>query len=139
MTTMDNHELVKLSDTNETIKLGNEDVRGHLVKDKNGEDIGKIHDLLVDLTENKVRFLVVESGGFLGMGEKKSFIPIDAISRITKDEVHLGQSKELVAGAPPYDPELVNDREYHQYSYSYYGYAPYWSGGYIYPNLPFAR
>jgi sporulation protein YlmC with PRC-barrel domain len=139
MTTMDNHRLVKLSDTDETIKLGDEDVRRHLVKDKNGDDIGKVDDLLVDLTENKVRFLVVESGGFLGMGEKKSFIPIDAISRITKDEVHLGQSGERVAGAPPYDPDLINNRDYHLNSYSYYGYAPYWSGGYMYPNLLFAR
>lgn len=139
MTTMDNHKLVKLSDTNETIKLGDEDVRRHLVKDKNGEDIGKVHDLLVDLTENKVRFLVVESGGFLGMGEKRSFIPVDAISLITKDEVHLGHSRQRVAGAPPYDPELINNREYHQSSYAYYGYAPYWSGGYLYPNLLVAR
>jgi len=133
----DNDLLVKLSDTDETIKLGDEDIRRYSVKDKHGADIGKVHDLLVDLRENKVRFLVVESGGFLGIGETKSFIPVDAISRITKDEVHIDQNREQVADAPPYDPGLVNNRTYHENIYGYYGYAPYWTGGYVYPGLPF--
>ncbi|MCB5283512.1 hypothetical protein QK292_07560 [Arthrobacter sp. AL08] len=51
----------------------------------------------------------------------------------------MAQTKERVAGAPPYDPELVNDKKYHQNSYSYFGFAPYWWGGYSYPILPIAR
>ncbi|WP_247647200.1 PRC-barrel domain-containing protein [Arthrobacter sp. E3] len=96
--------LMKLSDMGATIKLGDEDVRRYCVKDRDGHDIGKVHDLLVDPRGNKVRFLVVESGGFLGMGERKSFIPVDAITRITTGEVHIDQTRERVAGAPPYDP-----------------------------------
>ena len=129
--------LMKLSDMGVTIKLGDEDVRRYCVKDRDGHDIGKVHDLLVDPRGNKVRFLVVESGGFLGMGERKSFIPVDAITRITTGEVHIDQTRERVAGAPPYDPELVTTRDYHQDSYGYYGFAPYWMGGYSYPVFPF--
>jgi sporulation protein YlmC with PRC-barrel domain len=114
MTTNDNDKLVKLSDTNETVVTGDKDIRGRSVKDKNGEDIGKVEDLLVDLRENKVRFLVVGSGGFLGLGETKSFIPVDAVSQIADGEVHIDQTRERAAGAPRYDPELVNDRQYHQ-------------------------
>lgn len=40
--------LVKLSDTDETVKLGDEDIRGYSVKDKQGADIGKVDDLLID-------------------------------------------------------------------------------------------
>ncbi|MEO7015644.1 MAG: PRC-barrel domain-containing protein [Leifsonia sp.] len=133
----DNDMLVELSDTDETIKLGDEDIRSYSVKDTHGANIGKVDDLLVDLGENKVRFLVVGSGGFLGMGETKSFIPIDAINRITKDEVHIDQTREQVAEAPPYDPALVNNRRYHENTYGYYGYGPYWAAGYVYPGLPF--
>lgn len=136
MTVNDNDKLVKLSDTGETIKIGDEDIRGYTVKDRNGEDIGKVDDLLVDLRASKVRFLVVESGGFLGIGETKAFLPIDAISRITKDEVHIDQTRERVAGAPPYDPGLVSSREYHESTYGYYGYTPYWTGLYMYPGFP---
>ena len=136
-TTDNNDTLMKLSDMGETIKLGDEDIRRYSVKDRDGNGIGKVHDLLVDPRGNTVRFLVVESGGFLGMGETKSFIPVDAITRITKDDVHIDQSRERVAGAPPYDPELVTTRTYHQDSYGYYGYTPYWVAGYTYPGFPF--
>ena len=132
-----NSTLMKLSDMGAAIKLGDEDVRKYSVKDKDGHDIGKVHDLLIDPREKKVRFLVVESGGFLGMGEKKSFIPVDAITGISPGEVHIDQTRERVAGAPPYDPELVTTRSYHQDSYGYYGYSPYWMGGYSHPVFPF--
>lgn len=107
----------------ETIKLGDEDVRRYDVKDKDGNGIGKVHDLLIDPQGSTVRFLVVESDGFLRMGETKSFIPVDVITRITKGEVHIDQIRERVAGAPPYDPELVTMRAYHENSYGYYGFA----------------
>ncbi|MFQ4149996.1 PRC-barrel domain-containing protein [Arthrobacter sp. LAPM80] len=132
-----NDTLMKLSDMGETIKLGDEDIRSYTVRDKDGNDIGKVHDLLIDPRGNTVRFLVVESGGFLGMGERKSFIPVDAITQITMNEVHIDQSRERVAGAPPYDPELVTTRTYHQDSYGYYGYTPYWVAGDTYPGFPF--
>lgn len=132
-----NDQLVKLSDVKETIKLGDLDIRGYAVKDKEGEDLGKVEDLLIDQSENTVRFLLVESGGFLGMGVNKSFIPVDAIARIAKEEVHIDQTRERVAGAPPYDPELVGTRSYHQDAFDYYGYTPYWMGGYSVPGIPF--
>ncbi len=43
------------------------------------------------------------------------------------------QSRERVASAPGYTPELVDDRPYHASIYDYYGYAPYWGSGYLYP------
>lgn len=129
--------LVKLSDTGENIELGEKDIRGFSVKDKDGVDIGKVQDLLVNPHENKVRFLVVESGGFLGMGETTSFIPIDAISAIGKERVHIDQTRETVTAAPQYDPKLVNDRHYHEGIYRHFGYTPYWGAGYVYPGLPF--
>lgn len=125
-------ELRKLSDTGQTVAGSNDDIRGRDVKDRDGNIIGKVDDLLIDPEENKVRFLVVASGGFLGIGETKSFIPVDAISRITTDEVRLDQQRDYVAGAPAYDPELVEERDFYQDVYSYYGYAPYWTPGYVY-------
>lgn len=137
MATDESGELVRLEDTDETVLSAEEDVRGRSVKDADGEDLGKVDDLLIDRSENKVRFLIVASGGFLGLGESKSFLPVDAISRIADDEVHIDQSRERVAGAPAYDPELVSDRAYYENVYGYYGYAPYWGPGYIYPGYPY--
>jgi sporulation protein YlmC with PRC-barrel domain len=105
------------------------DVRGRAVKDNNGASIGTVADLLVDDRENKVRFLLVEHGGFLGFGEKKILIPVDAITKITEDDVLISQSREHVAAAPGYDPGLVDDRPYYANIYGHWGYTPYWGAG----------
>ena len=75
-----------------------------------GEELGKVDDLLIDEREQKVRFLEVTSGGFLGLGATKFLLPVDAITRLTDDSVYINQSRESVAGAPRYDPTLVEER-----------------------------
>lgn len=79
--------LRSLSDTDLTVSTSAEDVRGRTVKDKDGKEIGKVDDLLIDESDDKIRFMRVESGGFLGIGETKVLIPIDAIAQITDIEV----------------------------------------------------
>ena len=94
-----------------------------MVKDKDGQDLGKIEGLMIDDVEHKVRFIEVATGGFLGLGERKSFIPVEAITRIAADDVHIDSTREHVAGAPPYDPALVTtDASYFFGLYPYYGY-----------------
>ncbi len=126
MTTQDNAMLSKLSDSGQTVANPADDIRGRKVKDKDGKDLGRVDDLLIDDQERKIRFLRVEHGGLLGVGETKSFIPIDAITRITEDEVHINHSRDHVAKAPRYDPDLVDSRTYYANIYGYYGYVPYW-------------
>ena len=130
MTTQDNVTLHKLSDTGQTVANAAEDIRGRKVKDKDGKELGTVDDLLIDDQERKVRFLRVEHGGFLGVGETKSFIPVDAITKITGDDVHINHSRDHVAKAPRYDPKLVDDNTYYDSIYGYYGYMPFWGAGY---------
>lgn len=129
-TTPDNVTLRKLSDSGQTVANAAEDIRGRKVKDKDGKDLGTVDDLLIDDQERKVRFLRVEHGGFLGVGETKSFIPVDAITKITGDDVHINHSRDHVAKAPRYDPKLVDDNTYYGSIYGYYGYMPFWGAGY---------
>ena len=128
--------LVKLSDTNLTLANRAEDIRGRDVLDTAGEDIGKVDDLLIDEQEQKVRFLQVSSGGFLGLGATKFLIPVDAITRMTEDAVYISQARERLTGAPRYDPSLVDER-YLSDVYGYYGYSPYWGPDYRYPGYPY--
>ena len=106
----DDAVLSKLSDSGQPVSSSEQDIRGLKVKDKDGNDLGKVEDLLIDDLEHKVRFLLVEHGGFLGMGQTKSFIPVDGITMISNREVHINHSKEHVANAPGYDPKLVKTR-----------------------------
>jgi sporulation protein YlmC with PRC-barrel domain len=116
MASNDSATLYILGDRGQTIDGLANDVRGREVKDKDGNGIGKVADLLIDDREKRVRFLLVEHGGFLGFGETKTLIPVDAITKITEDEV------------------LLDDRDYHSSLYGYYGYGPFWGGGYMYPS-----
>jgi sporulation protein YlmC with PRC-barrel domain len=118
-------QLVKLRDTDQTVSSSDEDIRGRMAKDKDGHDLGTIEDLLLDVAERKVRFMEVASGGFLGLGESKSLIPVEAITRTTADAVYIGHTRKHVAGAPRYDPELVETGlDYFFNLYPYYGYRP---------------
>ncbi|MFY1693276.1 PRC-barrel domain-containing protein [Plantactinospora sp. WMMB782] len=131
--------LIKLGDSDQILADPGDDIRGRNVRDQNGEDLGKVDDLLVDTDEHKIRFLRVEHGGILGIGATAVFIPIDAIVEITDDTVHVGEPRERVAAAPEYDPEVIDEPDYYRSLYGYYGYPPYWGAGYTYPRFPWYR
>jgi sporulation protein YlmC with PRC-barrel domain len=118
--------LHSLSEANLTEAIPAEDVRGRKVLDRAGEEIGTVDDLIVDNREVRVRFLRVASGGFLGLGETKFMIPVDAITRIADEAVHIDLTRERVAGAPRYDPDIAVNRGYWDSVATYYGYPPYW-------------
>jgi len=94
-----------------------------------------VDDLLVDDGEHKVRFLRVAAGGFLGLGEAKFLIPVDAITKVDDKAVHVDQTRDHVAGGPRYDPKLMDEPHLNNV-YSHYGYGPWWRTGYMYPMFP---
>lgn len=128
--------LYRLGDMNLVVADRSEDIRGRKVVDRAAEEIGTVEDLLVDDREQKVRFMEIGTGGFLGLGETKFLMPIDAIIKIEADTIHVDQTRERVAGAPRYAPELVSDQRHWEELYGYYGYAPFWGPDYVYPLLP---
>lgn len=113
----------RLRDNAKTVSSSDEDIRGRVVKDKDGQDLGKIEGLMIDDLDQRVRFMEVATGGLLGFGERKSFIPVEAITQITADEVHIDRTRAHVAGAPSYDPAVVTEDAGYFFSlYPYYGY-----------------
>jgi hypothetical protein len=137
VTDVSTDKLIKLGETDLTIADPKEDIRGRKVVDRAGNDLGHVDALLIDDRESKVRFIRVASGGFLGLGEHTFLLPVDAITRITADELGVDQTRDHNAGAPKYDPNLVYERDYYGGLYGYYGYNPYWGPGYVYPGYPY--
>ncbi|MEU4692341.1 PRC-barrel domain-containing protein [Actinoplanes sp. NPDC023714] len=131
--------LTPLTDTDQMVADPAQDVRGRDVIDSDGEKIGAVADLLIDTGTNHVRFLRVDHGGLLGIGATSSFIPVEAVRRVTDDEVHVETPRNRIAGAPRYDPDLVAQRDYFEKIYGHYGYPPYWTPGYFYPGFPTPR
>ena len=49
------------------------------VWNQNGDQIGEVDDMVLDLDNNQVSYVVVGTGGFLGIGEKEVFVPWDSL------------------------------------------------------------
>ena len=132
--------LRRLQDIGETVEHADEDIRGRKVLDQEGNLVGTVDGLLVDDAENKVRFLRIECGGFLGLGATHLLIPVDAITSITRDIVTIDCDGTHVRSAPRYDPALFKKMDEHNWSeiYDHYGYPPYWVDGYRYPDYPYS-
>lgn len=133
--------LRRLSDTKLKVADPAADIRDRQVIDRDGEEIGEVEDLLIDEHDRRVRFLEVTSGGFLGIGQTQFLLPVDAITRITDDTVYVNQTRHHIAGAPPYDPDLIHrdvgEKSYYGDVYRYYDYDPYWGADYKYPPYPY--
>jgi len=54
---------------------------GEDVKDGKGENIGEVKDLAVDLGRSDVAYVVVSTGGTLGVGAKLSGVPLNSFKR----------------------------------------------------------
>ncbi len=123
--------LVKLTDADLTVADPSQDIRDRKVIDQHGEELGHVSGLFIDQGERKVQMLQVAAGGFLGLGERHFLIPVEAISKITPEQVHISQTRERVVSSPAYDPNLekITSREFLEPFYGYYGYAPSWSRG----------
>jgi sporulation protein YlmC with PRC-barrel domain len=129
--------LHRLEDSNLRLADPKADIRGRKVRDRDGEEIGKVHDLLIDEDERKVRFMEVASGGVLGIGDTKFLLPVEAVTSVAQDEVRINQARSHVFGSPRYDPNLIEQPDLHEV-YRYYGYGtPFWGRGYSYPRYPY--
>lgn len=124
--------MIDLDDTDLTVADPAEDVRGRRVVDRNGNAAGDIDGLLIDEAERHVRFLEVGSGGFLGLGKKTRLIPVNAVTSVEDDEVHVDTTLDDIAKSPAYDPDLMTMPRFGDY-YAHYGMAPHWAPGYAYP------
>jgi len=103
---------------------------GCKVENEQGESLGKIESLIIDLVEGRVVCAVLSFGGFLGLGEKLFPIPIEGLKyRPDEGRFLLNVERETLKNAPGYDRENMpdmNDRSYTSKVYSHYGYMPYW-------------
>jgi hypothetical protein len=67
-----------------------------------------------------------------GLGEKNFLVPVEAVREVNENGVVVGQSREKVAGSPPFDTNVVPQAPYQRDIYDYYGYAR--GGGHTYPG-----
>ena len=89
--------------TNYPSLVGATDIKGTNVKNLQGQDLGQIEDVLIDPDTGQVRFVILEVGGFLGLGSTRVAVPLSAF-QITKEgnkaKWMLDADKEKLKNAP---------------------------------------
>lgn len=104
---------------------------GTQVENPQGEDLGKIEEIVIDPIDDTVAYAVLSFGGFLGLGEKYFAIPWNALQHKGEDgeTVVLDVDKERLENAPGFNkndwPDMAN-RSWGQGIHAYYDQQPYW-------------
>ena len=109
--------------------LSAESVMDDKVISREGEDIGKFEDLMIDLAEGRIAYAALSFGGFLGMGDKLFAIPWKALTlRVHEHAFAPDIPKEVLENAVGFDKDNwpATSRESLSTMYSYYSYQPYW-------------
>lgn len=109
--------------------LSGSSIIGTDVKNAQGENLGSIKEVMIDVHSNRVGYLVVSFGGFLGIGDKYFAVPLEAFTIDTEEHIFiLPVDKERLENAPGFDkdewPSTANSTFMNEV-YNYYGKAYY--------------
>jgi sporulation protein YlmC with PRC-barrel domain len=105
-------------------------LKGDKVVNLQGENLGDIQELMIDLERGRIAYAVLSFGGFLGMGDKLFAIPWEALTvDMANKRLVLNIDKQLLKQAPGFDKDNwpdMTDPAWGAELYGYYGYRPYW-------------
>ena len=107
------------------------EIIGETVANLQGENVGKIQELVIDAGKNRVVYAVLSFGGFMGMRNKLFAIPWEAFEfSETEKKLILNVDREKLEAAPGFEkgdkwPDF-KDTLWGESIYNYYNYAPPW-------------
>jgi sporulation protein YlmC with PRC-barrel domain len=89
-----------------TTVLSASTITGDEVWNLQDEELGTIQDVMLDITEGEIRYAVLSSGGFLGMGDRLFAVPWRAL-RLDKENHRflLDVDIERLKNAPGFDKD----------------------------------
>ncbi len=99
---------------------GVEDIRGSKLYGLNDEKLGKIDDVIFDYSMGLIRYVVVDTGGWLTT--KKFIVPADRLKATLehKEDFAADLTKSQVESFPPYDEkDLESDEQWSDYEGKY--------------------
>ncbi|MCA1972461.1 MAG: PRC-barrel domain-containing protein [Caenispirillum sp.] len=85
------------------------DVVGMDVIGQDGEKVGEISDVLVG-KDGMMQSIVVNQGGFLGIGEKSIALELSAVD-IQDDGVHVNMTNDQLSQLPEWEPEPTEPQQ----------------------------
>jgi sporulation protein YlmC with PRC-barrel domain len=115
-------------DANQPVqRLTASSIIGDSVENAEGEDLGKIDNLMVNINTGEIEYVVLEYGSFLGLGGKLFAIPFGELT--INPEKHgfiLNKSEEYLKNSPGFDKNHwpdTNDHSYYEDVNNYWDYS----------------
>jgi hypothetical protein len=104
------------------------DIIGYAIHASDGA-IGTIRDFLFDDVTWTVRWLVVDTGGWLT--GREILLPPSALALVNHvgHQVNVNLTKQQVKNSPDVDSHRPVSRQHETSVYDYYGWSPYWGAG----------
>jgi uncharacterized protein YrrD len=105
------------------------DINGYTIVATDGE-LGTVADILFDDKSWRVRWLVVDTGGWLS--GRKVLLPPSALGHLNPKESSFSVrlTRQQVRESPDEGQDLPVSRQMESRLYDYYGWSPYWSSGF---------
>jgi sporulation protein YlmC with PRC-barrel domain len=90
-------------------------ILGDKIYNSGGEHLGEIKDIMLNLDDGSVAYIVVEVGGFLGMGQKLFSVPFKELHLDAEKQTFiLNRSKESLENEPGFDKDHWPETNSHQ-------------------------
>lgn len=105
---------------------------GDRVRNLEGEDLGKLEEIMIDIDSGRIAYAVLSFGGLLGLANKLFAVPWQALQLAQeKKTFYLDIDQELLEDAPGFDrdhwPDPENEPEFMLMVHEFYGYFPDWA------------
>jgi len=121
----------------EIVAMSGDSIKGTDVVNPQEEDLGKIHDIVIDMKTGCIAYAVLEFGGVLGGGGKLFAIPWEALAISNEQAFIYGRSRKFMLNLPKQAFKEASgfdhdnwpskpDREWLVGVYTKYGLMPYW-------------
>lgn len=114
----------------ETQALLASSVIGLTVINADGEQLGRIDDLVLDMGSGRIAYAIMTSADLLEGGEKLFAVPIQSMTLdVAQETFILEADKSKLADAPGFDRDhfpAMGDRRWGARIHAYYGEKPYW-------------
>lgn len=110
--------------------MGSTTLAGDSVRNRAGDDLGKVKEIMIDVPSGRVGYAVLSFGGFLNMGNKLFAVPWKALT-LDEDEKQfiLNMDKTQLENAPGFDkdhwPDMADSSWGNEIS-RFYGTQPAW-------------
>ncbi len=104
------------------------DIIGMTVKNYQGDKLGKVEDLAVDVESGRIVQVILSTGGFIGIGDTLSAVPPGALHHdVEKKVLHLNADKAKLKAAPKFEMSNwagYSDADHLSEVYRHYGEEP---------------